>query len=316
MLAATLVAATMHASAGSAATVAPAACGTQTIATIAGVDSRVANNIYRGELTGGETQKDLVHVTTEPALLAAVAADNRSATFRAVQRIVYHHFWHIVRLRVLDASGRLLADVGGPYVIAPIDGTLQSGGRSIGSFVMSVQDDLGFAKLERRAIGDPIGIYLNGRLAVTWGAKFPAAAPAATSLTLDGVVYSTVALTYNAFPAGTLTAVIAMPLPLASLSAQPCTAVVVGQVGLIAERLALRFHPLAASYPNYAITVHADTGAMVVVRIGLRAIAGAEGPGPAALPLSGTVTYQGRNWSVFSFAPTPPARIYILVAQP
>ena len=53
----------------------------------------------------------------------------------------------------------------------------------------------------------------------------------------------------------------------------------------------------------------------MVVRIGLRSIAGSEGPGPPTLPLSGTVSYQGRTWSVFSFAPTPPARIFVLVPQ-
>jgi hypothetical protein len=52
-----------------------------------------------------------------------------------------------------------------------------------------------------------------------------------------------------------------------------------------------------------------------LVRIGIRPIAGSEGIGPAALPLSGTVSYLGRTWSVFSFAPTPPARIYLLIAQ-
>jgi hypothetical protein len=290
-------------------------CGPATPATVAAVDGMVATNIYRSELAGSETQLDLRHVTTATDLLNAVAADDRAATFKIVTRIVYHHFWHIVRLRVLDTAGRILADFGGPYVIAPVTGVLRSGGRVVGTFVMSVQDDAGFTKLERHAIGDPIGIYMNGRLVVHLGGSFPAVTPGAAGVTLGGIHYATVALTLSAFPSGTLSAVIAMPAPAASLAAQPCAAVSVAEIGRIAERIAARFNPLASSYFGYVETTHADTGAIVVVRIGLRAIAGSEGPGPLTLPPSGTVSYLGRNWWVFSFAPTPPARIYLLIPQ-
>ena len=293
-----------------------APCGASTLATLMTVDSKVANNIDGGELAGSETKVDLRHVTGAADLLSAVAADNRAATRKAVSRIVYHHFWHIVRLQALDASGRILADIGGPYVIAPVRGLLSVGGRVIGSFVMSVQDDMGFAKLERHAIGDPIGIYVNGKLAVELGGQFPHRQPAGTQVSLAGLIYAALALTYDAFPSGTLSAVIAVAPPAATLIAEPCSAVVVGEIGRVAERLAARFNPLAASYAGFVETCHADTGAIVVVRIGLRAIGGSNGPGPPILPLSGTVSYMSKNWSVFSFAPTPPARIYLLIAQP
>jgi hypothetical protein len=291
------------------------ACGASTPATIAAIDSVVATNIYRSELAGSETQIDLRHVTTTADLLNAVAADDRAATSKIVTRIVYHHFWHIVRLRVLDAAGRVLADFGGPYVIAPVTGVLRSGGRVVGTFVMSVQDDAGFTKLERHAIGNPIGIYVNGRRVVQLGGSFPSETPGAAGVSLGGIHYATVALTYSAFPSGTLSAVIAVPAPAASLAAEPCAAVSVAEIGRVAERIAARFNPLAASYAGYVETTHADTGAVVVVRIGLRAIAGSEGPGPLTLPLSGTVSYLAKNWTVFSFAPTPPARIYLLIPQ-
>jgi hypothetical protein len=308
------VALSVAGSPASADTAAP--CGVSTLATLMTVDSKVANNIDGGELSGHETQVDLRHVKGAADLLSAVAAGNRAATAKAVSRIVYHHFWHIVRLQALDASGRILADVGGPYVIAPVRGTLSLGGRVIGSFVMSVQDDMGFAKLERHAIGDPIGIYVNGRLAVELGGYFPFRQPAGPQVSLAGTSYAALALTYNAFPSGTLSAVIAVPLPTATLSAEPCMAVVVGEIGRVAERIAARFNPLASSYAGFVETCHADTGAIVVVRIGLRAIGGSNGPGPPILPLSGTVSYLAKNWSVYSFAPTPPARIYLLIAQP
>ena len=51
----------------------------------------------------------------------------------------------------------------------------------------------------------------------------------------------------------------------------------------------------------------------MLLRIGPRAIPGSMGLGPVTLPDSGEVDYLGREWWVFSFAPTPPARIYLLI---
>ncbi len=295
---------------------ASAACGPETSSTLATVDAMVATNIYRGELGGNETLTDASHVENNPALLAAVAADNVPATLAAVKRIVYHPFWHIVRLRVLGPAGQLLADFGGPHVIAPVPGVLRSAtGAVIGSFVMSVQDDVGFTKLETRAIDDPIGIYSGGVLVAQLGGQFPKREPSTPTLMLGGGYYDAQTLTFDAFPSGTLNAVMAVPTPSPALTRESCTAVLVGEIGRIAERLALRFHPLAASYGNYVEVVHSDTEAVVVVRIGLRTIAGSAGLGPLTLPSSGTILYDGHEWSVFSFAPTPPAKIYLLIAD-
>lgn len=290
------------------------ACGGSTLATISNVDRTVAGRVYGDELVGPETRADLQHITGAGDLLAAVAADSRAATLKAVQRIVYHGFWHIVRLRALDVAGRILADVGGPYVIAPVSGVLAFRGAVVGGFVMSVQDDVGFTKLEHRFVGDPIGIYVHGRLVVELGGRFPRVAPGRNGINLGATHYSTTAMTYSAFPGGTLSAVIAVPAPAASLTAQPCAAVAVGEIGRVAERIASLFRPLAARYGAFVPTAHTYTGAIVVVRIGMRVIAGSDGPGPATLPTSGTVSYLAKRWSVFSFAPTPPARIYLLIS--
>jgi len=290
------------------------ACGPTRVATISSVDGGVATKIYLGELSGNETKMDLLHITGAPDLLAAVVADDRRATLTAVERIVYHPRWHIVRLRVLDAAGRVLADFGGPYVIAPVTGILRSAsGAAVGSFVMSVQDDLGFAKLEYRFVGDPIGVYVNRKLVVERAGSFPRQLPAGVSLKLGGVSYNEVLRTFNAFPNGTLTAVIAVPMPLTTLPVESCTAVVVGEIARVAQRIAALYAPLAANYPAFVEVITSDTGAIVVVRLGLRTIAASEGPGPPTLPESGPVVYLSQSWTVFSFAPTPPARIYVLI---
>ncbi len=292
-----------------------AACGSSTLATVSTVAATVATNLYQGELGDAETQADLGHVTGAGDLVTAVAADDRPAAIAAAKRIVYHHFWHIVRLRVLDAGGRVLADIGGPYVIAPVSGQLQARGTLVGSFVMSVQDDLGFAKLERRFVGDRVAIYVNGRRVVEWGGRFPHRVPGGGSVRVGGVVYAAVMEAYNAFPSGMLRAVIAVPAPPAALTREPCSAVVVGEIGRVAERIAALFHPLASDYAGFIGTTYAYTGAIAVVRVGADRIGGVQGLGPATLPQSGTVSYLGQSWSVFSFVATPPARIYVLVPQ-
>ena len=87
-----------------------------------------------------------------------MSSGNRRAILAAVHSIVYTPHWHIVRLRVFKA-GHVIADVGGPYVIAPVTGVLRQHGRTVGRYVMSVQDDLGYIKLVSRFIGVPVDFY-------------------------------------------------------------------------------------------------------------------------------------------------------------
>ncbi len=289
------------------------ACGRATLPAIAAVDETVLTDIYRNELAGTEVSFDLAQITGAHDLLAAVARHNQGATLKAVQRIVYHPAWHIVRLRVLDESGRILADVGGPSVIAPVSGVLRSGGHTIASFVMSVQDDAGVTKLETHFVGDPIGIYFQGKLVAELGANFPGAPPSGSALSLGGVSYLAVAGTFNAFPAGTLKAVILVSRPAASLAKQPCATVRAGEFGRVAVRLAQLASALAQHYYGYASTVRIYTGGEVFVRQGARQVTSTNGPGPAVLPTSGSVGYQGRTWLVFSFEPRRPTRVYLLV---
>jgi hypothetical protein len=294
-------------------TAATPACGSATTATIAAVDATVVSDIYRNELAGTEVSFDLAQITGAHDLLAAVTTHNQAATLKAVQRIVYHPAWHIVRLRVLDSSGRLLADVGGPYVIAPVSGTLRSGGHLVASFVMSVQDDAGVTKLETHFVGDPIGIYVSGKLVVELGTSFPAVPPSGSALTLGGVSYLAVAQTFDAFPTGTLKAVILVGPSARTLRRQPCATVRAGEFGRVAVRLAQLAPTLAQHYYGYASTVQIYTGAEVFVREGATQLASTDGPGPTVLPTSGTVSYQGKTWLVFSFQPRQSTRVFVLV---
>ncbi|MGD1050395.1 MAG: hypothetical protein ABR947_04915 [Solirubrobacteraceae bacterium] len=320
---AALAAGALHAghAAGSSAAAAVACGERDSAAAVAAVDAATANHIYGNELAGTEVSFDLAQITGATDLLAAVAADNRAAALAAVSRLVYHPAWHIVRLRALDASGQILADVGGPDVIAPVSGPLIWHGRTVGSFVMSVQDDTGFTKLETRYVGDPIGIYFGGALVAERYAQLPAAPPSGPTLSLGGTEYGVVTETYSAFPnsavAGavtgqTLTAAILVPPPAVATASLACTTVRADEFGRIAERFARLAVSLPEHYPGFARTVHTYTAADVFVRAGSTQLASTAGPGPATLPTAGTVSYEGSSWLVFSFEPAPSTRVYVL----
>ena len=251
--------------------------------------------------------------SSAPDLLAAVASHDGAGALEAVTRLVFHPHWHIVRLRVLDVAGHVLADVGGPYVIAPVAGVLRSGGRVAGSFAMSVQDDVGVTKLETRFVGDPIAIYVGGRRVASLGASFPLVAPRGSSMTVGGMRYTTATTSFKAFPSGTLRAVMLVAPPSARLSAQPCGAVRAGEFARVAARLARLASALPSHYRAYALTVHLFTGAQIFVRNGATQLASSDGPGPSTLPVGGTVSYQGSSWQVASFEPSASARVYVLI---
>ena len=137
--------------------------------------------------------------------------------------------------------------------------------------------------------------------------------PGGSSLTLGGVNYHAVTETYNAFPTGTLQALILVAPPAAALTRQPCAVVRAGEFGRVSVRLAQLAPTLAQHYYAYAATVRIYTGAEVFVRNGAKQLTSSGGAGPAVLPTSGTVSYQGRTWLVFSFEPRPSTRVYMLI---
>jgi hypothetical protein len=299
------------------ASAAPAACGSATSTTLASVDATVLNEIYANELSGGEVTRDLAQVINSSALITSVIDGNRTAALAAVKRIVYHHGWHIVRLRVFGGAGRLLADFGGPYVIAPVAGILRSStGDVVGSFLMSVQDDVGVTKLETRTVGDPIGIYVKRQLVAHLGAaRLPATTPNGSSVRIGHATYDVVRETYDAFPTGTLQAVLFIRPPALALRATSCAGVRAGEFGRIARHLVTLLG--SQDLHGYAYWIRVYTGAQVFVRDANGAqLTSSPVPdaGPPVLPAGGIVSYQGASWLVYSFQIAPATLVYMLVA--
>jgi hypothetical protein len=283
-------------------------CGPASSATIAGVDDLVAHRIYTAELSGNEARADIAHITGSAELLAALESPNPRAVYAAVYTIVYTPFWHIVRLRVLQ-HGRVLADVGGPDIIAPISGTLRAKGRTVGSFVTSVQDDLGYVKLVSRFIGVPIDLYRAGTFVMGTLKPPPASVGNGETVTVGQRKYRAVVFDTAAFPTGTLKVALFVPAPTSALAARSCASVRLAAWGNIAHHIAARFTPLSAHYYDFLDVLQGASGGLVLVRSGSVRLAGT---GPARVPRQGSVKYRERTWAVFSWEAIPPARIYFL----
>ena len=284
------------------------ACAERTAATIAAVETLVARRIYAGELHGREARLDAARVAGYRPLVAALARGDAAAVRAAVHALVYTPHWHIVRLRVTRGGG-VLADVGGPHVLAPVGGTLRVGGRPVAHFVMSVQDDLGYVKLVTRFIGAPVDLYEGPPArAFVMGTLRPAPrAPADGELAqAAGARYVAATVPARAFPAGGLEAALFVPQAQSSLS---CAAIRAAAFESVARHVAARLHPLSAHLEDLASVVRSVTGGRLLVRSGTRRVVGG---GPVRLPRSGSVRYAGRLWAVSSWQPLPGVRAFVL----
>jgi hypothetical protein len=194
-----------------------ALCGRTSQDTTVNALKRVADLIYAGEI-GQSAQKQVRRVQHNRALLEAVARHEPAATEVAIKALLNHH---IVRLRV-SAGGQLLSDVGGPYVLAPVSAPLRLHGRTIGSFVLSIQDDEGYLRLSRRLAGLDVLMYMNfdgvpSQLVKDSLSPAPGPAletvPASGAFRYEGRSFRVFTVHSEAFPSGPLTIRVLVPLP-------------------------------------------------------------------------------------------------------
>jgi hypothetical protein len=270
-------------------------------------------------VASSETIKDRRQVESYAPLLRALAKDHRAGVKRAVTSLVYSHT-HIVRLRVIRGS-TVLADVGGPYVLAPLTGMLRLHGRRIGRYVLSVQDDVGYVKIETRFIGAPLVLRRgsSSRNVPVEGlvAPGPARIPEHGPVTYRHVTYQAYSFEASAVPSGALRISLLVALP-AALSRESCTAIRDSELAVVARRVAGQFSLSPANFHTYVNLVRTDTGGFLYVRAGSRQLAGSTRPGPARLPSSGSIRYRGVIYEVHSFrAPSSigMVRIYELLAE-
>jgi hypothetical protein len=185
-----------------------ALCGHSREDALVNTVSRVAENIYTAE-SGRRAQVAVRRVQRDQALLRAVAAHEPFATQRAIEGLLNHH---IVRLRV-SAGGRLLSDVGGPYVLAPVRAPLRLGGHTIGSFVLSIQDDEGYKRLSKRLAGVDVLMYMGSELVKNSLGPNPGDVPSSGTYHYRGLTFRVYTFHAQSFPSGPLKINVLIPIP-------------------------------------------------------------------------------------------------------
>ena len=373
-------------------------CGASAESTYLTTAFEVALRISAGEHNGATVRRDVHTIESDRALANAVAANDLAKVHSEVLALVYNH-QHIVRLRVLRA-GHLLDDYGGPLVLAPVTGSLRVGGRVVGTFVMSVQDDLGYRLLVKRLIGAHVVIRYHGQTIMSGVDVGSRALPDRGSVALGGVAYLVASFTTTRFPDGQLRISLLLARPALALAHSGCAQIrgdvlaaiarrayyeaqtgqsfigpplnalahattlaaalaagddagaaqivktmvaagdfarlrvvagsrVVADAGVSIPLLAPLTRPIVdagghvvgqavfavQNAHGYADLAHALLSAPVLVRSASRQLAGTFA-GPATLPPSGPLTYQGVHYEVASFAavafPSTAVRIYVL----
>lgn len=176
---------------------APVACAATASATTADAIGTVAQRLFRDEASGPATHGVLHLVAHDQRLVRAVMRDDPVALRAAIVALFRVHSLHVVRIRATTASGRLVNDVGGPFVLAPASTALRApDGRVVGHLTLSVQDDTGYIKLVRRFTA--ADVLLHTATGVVPGSSPDSGAPA---FSFDA----------TAFPAGDLAVSLFLP---------------------------------------------------------------------------------------------------------
>lgn len=301
------------------------ACGAAGSArVIDAIDYGIAHQIYAEELNSAEVTADLSRVMSSSALAAAVASGDSRQIAGATLAIVYTPVWHIVRLRVTSPSGQLLADIGGPYILAPVKGQITYAGKTVGDFVMSVQDDKGYKKLVSHITGAQVELYLNGKPLMGTLPRPPASPPRSGTLRVGHLTYNVDSYSVEAFPSGTLQVAVLVRSPTSSVAAMSCPAVKLATdtaiVENVAKGLTVSGHNIYANLPLFLQQAYGYTHLPVFVfyngseESGVDSLPGSGvPPAPMSLtPKSKLVSYDRSKWLVGAIRPFPPEWIYVL----
>jgi hypothetical protein len=162
----------------------------------------VGELVYQEELHSPDVAQTLRHVEDSSAFQHAVAARDAGATREAIVGFFREHI-HVVRVRVSTSAG-LLVDLGGPYVLAPVHGTLRSGGKVVGQFEMAIQDDAGYLKLAHLFTGAEVLMRAGARQVMGTLSPGPASVPDRGAVSYGGSSYDAYSFTGEAFPNGPL----------------------------------------------------------------------------------------------------------------
>jgi hypothetical protein len=186
------------------------ACARTPAETAADAIGATAVRIYRQEQSGAATRAVVRDFERSRTFQEAVASDNPAAT-RAAIVAFFEGTLHVVRVRA-TLGEKLVADVGGPHVLAPIRGDVRNAqGRIVGHFLLSVQDDLGYVILAQRFAGVQVFLSQDNLLLLGSSSPAPPTIPKHGEVLYDGARYYAYSFTAEAFPKGALEVSLLIP---------------------------------------------------------------------------------------------------------
>ena len=165
----------------------------------------VAERLFDQERRSRRTRNVVSMIAHDPRFAHAVATDDPSALRGQIVRFFRDPALHVVRIRAVTASGALVNDVGGPYVLAPASAAVRLHGRIVGRVTASIQDDAGYIKLLRRFTGAQVLLRTApGQVPGSSVSPGPARLPARGTVRLQGRPYRVFSFDAEAFPSGPL----------------------------------------------------------------------------------------------------------------
>ena len=169
----------------------------------------VGERIYEEELHSPDVATTVRHIESSTPFQDAVAAHDAAGARAAIIEFFRQHI-HVVRVRVSTSAGPLV-DVGGPYVLAPVHGTVRSNGRVVGQFEMAIQDDAGYLKLAHLFTGAEVLMRTGARQVRGTLWPGPASVPDRGAVSYEGRTYQAYSFTGEAFPFGPLRISLLLP---------------------------------------------------------------------------------------------------------
>jgi hypothetical protein len=186
------------------------ACTGTSAETAAATIGSAAASIYRGEQSGPRAKAIVGDFERSRSFQQAVARSDKPATEAAIVAFFKTRL-HVVRV-LATLRGKLVADVGGPHVLAPTGSNVRDAhGRVVGHFLLSIQDDKGYLILAHRFTGAQV-LLRKGTTQIMGDLRpGPRHVPQRGEITYRGIHYQAYSFMARAFPSGHLRVSLLIP---------------------------------------------------------------------------------------------------------
>lgn len=156
----------------------------------------MAKGTYRNEVEGGKLAQQVDRIARDGVLLAALRrGDLVGAHAEAYGQLtsVANHLAHVTRIAIVRGSREVVnatINPNGVFVVAPGRRVLRSGGRVLGTLLVSIQDVIGYAKLVHNlTLAEVVVRGASGQVRTSPGAHAHLPLPKSGQVTIAGRKY-------------------------------------------------------------------------------------------------------------------------------